>query len=102
MILTPRLQQDQHLAISRPVPFARRPAEEERSANALIAGAELRAFSTIESNGVILIEDEKDQRLLRETPRRSASGSHADSHDGFFSISPERPLSWGVSEKSTD
>jgi hypothetical protein len=61
----------------------------------LIAGAELRAFSTIESNGAILIEDEKDQRLLRETPRRSASGSHADSHDGFFFDQPREAVVMG-------
>jgi LysR family transcriptional regulator, hca operon transcriptional activator len=36
-----RLQQDQRLAHSRSLPFARRPAEEEGSANALISGAEL-------------------------------------------------------------
>jgi hypothetical protein len=94
------LQQDQHFAHSRTLPFARRP--EEGTANALIAGVEPRAFSAIESNGTIFIEDEKDHRLPRETPRRSAAGSLAHSHDGLFSISPERPLSWGVSEKSTD
>jgi hypothetical protein len=48
------------------------------AANALIAGAELRSFSAIESIGAVLIEDEKDRRLPRETPRRSGSGSLAD------------------------
>jgi hypothetical protein len=46
------------------LPFARRPAEEESSAKTLIAGAEVRVFSAIEANGAILIEDEKDPRLL--------------------------------------
>jgi hypothetical protein len=39
----------------------------------MIVGAELRVFSAIEANGAILIEDEKDCRLPRETLRRSAS-----------------------------
>jgi hypothetical protein len=41
-------------------------------------------------------------RLPRETPRRSASGSLADSRDGLFLISLERPLSWRLLKKSTD
>lgn len=64
-----RLQQDQHLAHSWTLPFARRPTEEERFANALIAGAELRAFSTIESNGAII----EDQRIIDFRARRSLS-----------------------------
>jgi hypothetical protein len=37
-----------------------------------------------------------------ETRAGTVELSLADSHDGLFSISPERPLSWGVFEKSTD